>query len=314
VGVEWSGSCQIPSRASTSTLPKHCYAEEMTSEHAHWEHGKHQYTALPYAFPEPHAHLADGFSQLHVGKPSRTRTNPIVSRSRIARHGSQPTAVRPSSSGGEANNMSHRSLATARRAESYSHPAPLDDVRKSRRWPPTGYRRDDALNPEEAEDLICAGASTFKGYLDVIHNAPEGYERFYAVMESEHQSRTDRAPFQQPAYRDMSLNMTGAADSQFPWLSQEQPCMAYAFGKSAGTTTLNYWISKSGSRDPPAKLTEDTRPRKIKFLQILDRLQQLERGLPEDVSPQLCRRSFASLSLTVAARTPKKCTAISTVR
>jgi len=133
-------------------------------------------------------------------------------------------------------------------------------------------------------------------------------------MESEHQSRTDRAPFQQPAYRDMSLNMTGAADSQFPWLSQEQPCMAYAFGKSAGTTTLNYWISKSGSRDPPAKLTEDTRPRKIKFLQILDRLQQLERGLPEDVSPQLCRRSFASLSLTVAARTPKKCTAISTVR
>jgi hypothetical protein len=77
----------------------------------------------------------------------------------------------------------------------------------------------------------------------------------------------------------MSLNMTGAADIQFPWLSLEQPCMAYAFGKSAGTTTLNYWVGKSGTGNPPAKLAGTAKPRKLKLLHILDRLQQLENGL-----------------------------------
>jgi hypothetical protein len=103
----------------------------------------------------------------------------------------------------------------------------------------------------------------------------------------EHQSRTDRAPFLKDAYRDISLDLTGASESQFPWLSLEQPCMAYAFGKSAGTTTLNYWASKSGSNPPPSKRTSEAIPRRMKLLQILDRLQSLEGGLEEDVSLQL---------------------------
>lgn len=273
----------------------------MNPEFAHWDVSKHQYDskwgirvpeapeapcALPYAFPEPYPHLTEGFDQLQLGKVPKSRTNPVVSRSRITRHGSQPNAVRPSSSGGEANMLSYRPLAPPRRAESYSHPTPLEDFRKSRRWPPSGYRLDDAIKPEDADDLICAGASTFRGYLDDIPNTPAGYVRYYAVMDSEHQSRMDRASFQQTAYRDISLNMTGAPDSQFPWLAQEQPCMAYAFGKSPGTTTLNYWVSKSGSTIPPARLTGDAKPRRMRFLQILDRLQRLESGLNEDVSSQ----------------------------
>ncbi|KAF1833147.1 hypothetical protein BDW02DRAFT_553223 [Decorospora gaudefroyi] len=282
----------------------------MNPEFAHWDHGKHHYEskwgarlpeahaspcALPYAFPEPFPQLATGFQQLQLAKVPRTRTTPVVSRTRITRHGSQPNPVRPSSSGGEANMIPYRSLAPPRRSESYSHPTPLEDFRNSRRWPPKGYRQEDALNPGEAEDLICAGASSFKGYWDVVPNAPAGYDRFYAVMEAEHQSRTDRAPFQQQAYRDISLNMTGASDSQFPWLSQEQPCMAYAFGKSAGTTTLNYWVSKSGSSGPPAQFAGDTKPRKIKLLQILDRLQRLESGLNEDDPEEMYHYLYSTL-------------------
>jgi hypothetical protein len=187
-----------------------------------------------------------------------------------------------------------RPLGPPKRSESYSHPTPLDDFRNSRRWPPAGYRQDDALDPTEADELICAGASTFKGYWDPIPSAPAGYRRYYAVMESEHQSRTDRAPFQHQAYRDISLNMTGAPDSQFPWLSQEQPCMAYGFGKSAGTTTLNNWISKSGSSNPPCMFTGDAKPRKIRLLQILDRLQKLESGLNEAVSLQYHHRNYCA--------------------
>jgi hypothetical protein len=102
-------------------------------------------------------------------------------------------------------------------------------------------------------------------------------------MDTEAQGRTDRAPFRHPSYKDISLNITGATESHFPWLSLEQPCMSYAFGKSAGTTTLNYWVGKFGSGNPPTKFVGSAKPRKLKLLQILDRLRQLENGL-DDVS------------------------------
>ncbi|KAI2485166.1 hypothetical protein Ptr902_04106 [Pyrenophora tritici-repentis] len=284
----------------------------MNSEFARWDVGKHQYDrqwdarlpeahappcALPYAFPEPFPQLSNGFQQLQLGKAPRTRTTPVVSRTRISRHGSQPNPppTRPSSSGGEGNMIPYHNPTHTRRSESYSHPSPLDDFRKSRRWPPKGYRSEDALQPAEAEDLICAGASSFKGYSDAIANAPAGYNRFYAVMDAEHQSRTDRAPFQQQAYRDISLNMTGSSESQFPWLAHEYPCMAYAFGKSAGTTTLNYWVGKSGSSHAPMQYVGEEKPRKIKLLQILDRLQKLESGLNEDDPEELYHYLYGTL-------------------
>lgn len=280
--------------------PRRCerYANDMKSDIGRWERSQRQYDAnwglkypeAPVAPPPPpfalgeQADLNNGQAQLQLGRIPKTRTSPVTTRTKITRHGSNPNPVRPSSSGGENFMLPIRPFAPPRRAESYSHPTPLEDFRRSRRWPPNGYRQDAALNEREATDLIGAGASTFRGYWDEIPNTPPGYDRFYAVMDSEHQSRTDRGPFLQPAYRDISLNMTGASDSQFPWLSLEQPCMAYAYGKSAGTTTLNYYVSKSGSSNPPTKFAGDTRPRKLKFLQILDRLQQLEIGLEEDVS------------------------------
>jgi hypothetical protein len=305
----------------------------MNAEYARWDYNQLHHdsrwglrlpeapvppTPMQFAFPEQHVARLDegfheGFRQLQLGNGSaqtqgpKTRTTPVTTRTRITRHGSNPNPIRPTSSGGEANMIAFRPFAppSAKRSESYSHPTPLDDFRKSRRWPPAGHRQDGALTPQQADDLICAGASTFKGYWDSIPNAP-GYNRFYAVMESEHQSRTDRAPFQQPAYREVSLNMTGVSDSQFPWLSQEQPCMAYAYGKSAGTTTLNYWVSKSGSSNPPTQFASDVQPRKIKLLQILDRLQKLESGLPEDVSVQSRAGYFGSAGLTFGAIGPRE--------
>ncbi|KAF2734020.1 hypothetical protein EJ04DRAFT_255546 [Polyplosphaeria fusca] len=256
----------------------------MNSEIGHWELNPRQAANWSYQNPE-----------LQVGRLPKTRTSPVATRTTIARHGSAPRP-RPSSSGGETFMLPYRAqLAPTRRAESYSHPTPLEEFRSSRRWPPNGHRRDDALTPQQADDLICAGASTFKGYADDIPNSPAGYHRYYAVMDSEHQCRTDRASFQQLAYRDISLNMTGTADSQFPWLALEQPCMAYAFGKSAGTTTLNYWVGTSGSNNPPTKFTGNAKPRKLKLLQILDRLQQLEKGLDAEDPDEIYRYLYSTL-------------------
>lgn len=127
----------------------------------------------------------------------------------------------------------------------------------------------------------------FRGHATAIHNAPAGYKRFYATVEGEYQGKTDRASFQNDAYRAISLDLLGASEDRLPWSSLEQPCMAYAFGKSAGTTTLNFWASKSSNNPPKIERTSTAVPRKMKLLQILDRLQSLEGGLEEDVSLQL---------------------------
>jgi hypothetical protein len=100
----------------------------------------------------------------------------------------------------------------------------------------------------------------------------------------------------------MSLDLMGLSDSQFPWHALEQPSMMCAFGRSAGTTTLNYWISKSSNVPPPAKPTGDAKPRKMKLLQILDRLQTLEDGL-EHVS-LLCSSLRRVCDLIVAVIGP----------
>ncbi|KAF2744530.1 hypothetical protein M011DRAFT_496252 [Sporormia fimetaria CBS 119925] len=233
----------------------------------------------------PSARLANDLEQLQIAQTPKARTGPIQTRTKLARYGSHSSVQRPMSSG-EEQASGYRHTGPPKRSESYSHPTPLEEFRNTRRWPPSGYRKDDALSPQDAKVLICAGASTFKGYSDPIEHAPAGYVRNYAVMDDEHRGRTDRASFLHPSYRDISLNMTGGAESQFPWLSLEQPCMAFAFGKSAGTTTLNYWVSKSGSINPPTKFAGSVKPRKLKLLQILDRLQRLENGLDEDQEEQ----------------------------
>jgi len=225
-------------------------------------------------------------------KVPRTRTSPVITRTRVERH---VPRERPTSSGGDAL-LPFRPPLPPRRSESYSHPPTLEEFRSSRRWPPRGYSSNQTLNPQEAEDLICSGASTFKGYWDEIPNTPPGHDRFYAVMDADHSSRTDRARVQHDAFKEVSLIMTGPVDSTFPWISLEQPSMAYCFGKSPGTTTLNFRVSKSGSIHPVTKFAGNVKPRKLKLLLILDRLRKLETGLEEDVRPHLSQSSEVKFS------------------
>ncbi len=209
---------------------------------------------------------------------ARTNTSPLLTRSAVER---QPAGERQGSVGSQAL-LPFRQ----RRRHSHTQAATVKDLtRASRRWPPRGVTTDSSLAPQEAEDLVGAGASTFKGYCDQLPNAQRhGHHRFYAVLEHEHHGRTDRATFRNDAFADISLAVTGARDSPFPWMSLEQPSMASCFGKAPGTTTLNFWVGKSGSLEQVVLYAADARPRKIKMLAILDRLRHLEAGLEEDVS------------------------------
>jgi hypothetical protein len=68
-------------------------------------------------------------------------------------------------------------------------------------------------------------------------------------------------------------------------MSLEQPSMASAFGKSPGTTTLTYFVGKSGSLQPPVNFGSKAKARKMKLIAILERLKEIEmQGLQDDVN------------------------------
>ncbi len=151
------------------------------------------------------------------------------------------------------------------------------------RWPPPGLTLASELYPQDAEDLIRSGATIYRGYCDEAPYSPPGTYRFYTMLGSEYAKATDRAKFQNKAFKDMSLSLTGSTDTRLPWLSLEQPNMAFSFGAGPGTVTLNFWAGKSGSSLPIVYVDTKVKPRKIGLLGILERLRYLEGGLEEDV-------------------------------
>ncbi|KAF2454459.1 hypothetical protein BDY21DRAFT_291255 [Lineolata rhizophorae] len=159
-------------------------------------------------------------------------------------------------------------------------------------WPPRGFQYQSVLTPREADDTVCRGASTFKGYKDAVANS-QGHWHFFAVMETDSAQRADRAEPRHPAFRDVSLTVTGPEDSAFPWVSLEQPSMAFCFGATPGTVTLNYRVGKSGNLHPGVQYGSKVRPKKAKLFDVLDRLRRLERGL-DDEDPKLLYRYLYS--------------------
>lgn len=220
---------------------------------------------------------------LQTRRVSSPITSPVHGRSLVERCVS---SERRSSGSGRELVFSHR----PRKSDLYPPPTPpqqttlLQDFRATHHWPPRGHTRDSALTPTEATELVCSGASTFRGYLSpMLHGAP-GASYFFAVMNAEHQARTDRAEFANRAFAEVSLDMIPTVgEAAFPWNSLEQPSMGVCFGKSPGTVTLNYRVGRAALSVPQIPLGGKAKPRKIKLVQILDRLKQLETGLEEKV-------------------------------
>jgi hypothetical protein len=161
----------------------------------------------------------------------------------------------------------------------------LETFRRTREWPPQGYSIHSRLSAQEAEDVICAGASTFKGFVEPVPNAP-GCNKLYATMQFESAYRTDRmAAYDADAFRDISLtHQIGCADEASPWCTLEHPSMAFAFGKYPGTMTLAYFVGQ-GSDIPAVRFETRERPRNVTFVDVLMRLKMLEEmGLEENVS------------------------------
>ena len=165
-----------------------------------------------------------------------------------------------------------------------SHPAALRDFRNTRQWPPAGFSLDADIVHEDAEDIICAGASTFKGFREKIPNATGAQCYCHAVMESEHARRRDRAFTQHDAFDLASLSLAEHDATDFVWETLEQPSMAYSSGKIAGTCTLEYYVSRAGETRPTIRYPSNAEPKKVTMLTVLERLKQLDIGLDAEVS------------------------------
>lgn len=226
-------------------------------------------------------------------------TTPLAHRPRIQRHVSDPVAplmvedewaldmpVRHR----KASSPEYQLKKPASPAQHRLIAPPLEESRPGagRQWPPRGYTIDSLLDQTVAEELVCTGASIFRGRVEDAPGAPDGYYRFYAIMEGDDSERNDRARYLHEAYKDITLAQTTLSDSPYPWLSLEQPCMAYAFGWMPGTTTLNYKVSLSGNLKTKLKYGVGTiQPRKIKLGHILERLRNSEKGFQNDVPEEL---------------------------
>jgi hypothetical protein len=80
----------------------------------------------------------------------------------------------------------------------------------------------------------------------------------------------------------MSLPIVSSSPALEPWETLEQPSMAFAFGPSPGSITLNHWVSLSSTIRVGIRVESDAQPRSMPLLSILERLRKLEQGLETD--------------------------------
>jgi hypothetical protein len=71
--------------------------------------------------------------------------------------------------------------------------------------------------------------------------------------------------------------------------------MAFCFGTTPGTITLNHWVSSRGSLNTAIEIGTDIKPRRVSLLSIIDRLRYIERGFEEDYPDLMYRNLYEKL-------------------
>jgi hypothetical protein len=187
---------------------------------------------------------------------------------------------RPASSGRDSRlALEPRRLSGGRRPSG----ARISPKQKRFPWPPPSYSVAEPLHRDDALDAVASGALSFKGRVEEIPNTDRTAHRFYATVDSPGaaQSGSDRASWQDAAFKNISLSLLGENEGNDESGSLEYPNMLFAFGRGPGTTTLTWFVGQRGDLRTPTAYGSRAKPRRMKLIAILERLRELEQGLEE---------------------------------
>ncbi|CAL3967056.1 unnamed protein product [Diplocarpon coronariae] len=175
-------------------------------------------------------------------------------------------------------------------------PSPATAPKPLTEWPPPRYMRHETLSQARALELIASGAPVFKGIRRSIPHAADDYYHLYAACEGNGGIGTDRGEVYTEAFAAYSLKLLGTRHPDHPWETLEQPSMAFCYGASPGTTTLNQWVSLSGKINPALELRDPgIIPREVELSTILERLIFLERGFEEEYEDLMYKNLYRNL-------------------
>jgi hypothetical protein len=169
---------------------------------------------------------------------------------------------------------------------------------KTRRfpWPPPGYGAHEMMLRTEARNLIGHGALEYRGSAVELPFTDDAAHRFFAVVSigPGNRVRASNFPtFPDRSLRDMSLSFMGPDEGEDPWGSLEYPNMLYSIGRIPGTTTITYFVGMRGRLRTPLDWNDGLgRRKRMKLVSVLERLNDLERGLGE-VRTSIGRRLIA---------------------
>jgi hypothetical protein len=141
------------------------------------------------------------------------------------------------------------------------------------------------LSRSEARSLISLSALEYRGSAVELPFTGNAAHRFYATVSIGPGNRVpaiDAPSFPDRALRDMSLSFMGQQEGEEPWGSLEYPNMLYSMGRIPGTTTVTYFVGMWGKLRTPLDWDDGIgRRKRMKLVSILERLNDLERGLEE---------------------------------
>ncbi|KJZ75595.1 hypothetical protein HIM_05058 [Hirsutella minnesotensis 3608] len=165
-------------------------------------------------------------------------------------------------------------------------------TRQVNEWPPKGMSNDDALSPQQAQDVICRGAPIHKGHRRPVAHAPEHCYALYTTTSGSQGAGTDAADPHAGMTQLMTMRTAGRGKATCPWETFEQPSCAFTYGSRPGTITLNHWAATASVRGPPPALRDPgvAPPRQMDLARVLDRMRELQRGGLEDDEPALLYR------------------------
>ncbi|KAF2671627.1 hypothetical protein BT63DRAFT_422173 [Microthyrium microscopicum] len=206
---------------------------------------------------------------------SPPRIQPRAKSPSYSSHVSHVSQSRPTSSGHDS--VSRRIIKARRNSSRSTRSSPKQ---KRFPWPPPNCHLDTYVTPQEALEYTANGALEFQGKTKEMPFTDDRAHRFYADIFlgiDSNKIADDKAPICDMTLKDISLTFMTGEQGWFTDKSLEYPNMLYAYGRSPGTTTLDWFVGMRGDLRSPVNFADTgVKRRKMKLIAILERLGQIE--------------------------------------